>query len=59
MQLYICKMIASYSNLTVKLIKTRTIKKKKKHPNILKPIIYSKPGDMEWFHSKQRIRHLL
>lgn len=57
MQLYICKTIVSYGNLTVKLIDIVYLK----NPNILKPIIYSTPTetDMEWFDSKQGIRHLL
>lgn len=63
MQLYLCKMIAHYGNLTIKL--TDIVKKKKKKLNVLKPTIYSKPkgnSDMEIRNSltqKQRLRHLL
>lgn len=64
MQLYLCKMIAHYGNLTIKL--TDIVKKKKeKKLNVLKPTIYSKPkgnSDMEIWNSltqKQRLRHLL
>lgn len=41
MQLYVCKMIAHYGNLTIKLI---DIVKKKF--NVLKPTTYSKPREI-------------
>lgn len=44
MQLYLCKMIIYYSNLTIKL--TDIVEKKEKKLNVLKPTIYSKPKEI-------------